>query len=281
MQLQRQAIEIAAIHETSRLVSQHNAHLEREVETLRIKSERHPSVDISSAQAAELTLQRVQEQLAATESQLLSQNRTIADLRASNSRLEHNESASRQLVEEARRREAAASSSEREVQLALRQAIEERNMSDYVVYEYADLVKSLEAKSNAKARASLSATSTLDASGLPSNPQASTNSTDPSTSRSTPLDSMVEGRNGLQKLVQEMSTETTRLHHELHTLHAQLESTKVELESCAAVGKEDRVKLASAQAELLKLQADDNAAAKLVSRYMWVTSLHRIRRRFI
>lgn len=139
-------------------MTQHNAHLEKEVEALRVKDEREPSADPPSAAGAELALLRAQERLLETEAQLLAQTRTINDLQASIVRHEAREVASRRLVEDARERANAVVAATRETRLALRQAIEERNMSDHVVHEYADLVKSLEAK---KSRASLSSVTSI------------------------------------------------------------------------------------------------------------------------
>lgn len=250
-------------------MSQHNAYLENELETLRLRSEQTPLVDTLSTHAAELSLERIKEQLSATQAQVLAQNRTIADLKTANSRLEHHNNEMKLVVEDSRRREAAANASQRETQLALRQAVEERNMSDHVVREYADLVKSIDAKSFARSRSSLSTGPTPDApieSPLSSNGNGAAN--DSVASKPTPLSSMVEGRQGLERLLRELNAETTRLHEELQHLHAQLEATKAELKASQSTGSDEFSRLADAQADLMRYQADDTAAAKLVSRYM-------------
>jgi len=226
-------------------------------------------VDILSARATELALERVKEQLSATQAQVLAQNGTIAELKTAYSRLGHYNNELQFIAEGSRRREAAASAAQRETQIALRQAVEERNMSDHVVHEYADLVKSIDAKNSAKSRPSLSTAPILDdstESTVPPNVNGS--STESVTSKPTPLNLMVEGRQGLQRLVQEMNAETTRLHEELQSLHAELESTKAELKASQSAGGDERSRLSAAQAELMRHQADDAAAAKLVSRYM-------------
>jgi len=200
---------------------------------------------------------------------VLAQNGTIAELKTAYSRLEHYSNELKSIAEGSRRREAAASVAQRETQIALRQAVEERNMSDHVVHEYADLVKSIDAKNSAKSRSSLSTgpiSNDATESAVPSNVNGS--STESVASKPTPLNSMVEGRQGLQRLVQEMNTETTRLHEELQSLHAELESTKAELKASQSAGGDERSRLSTAQAELMHHQTDDTAAAKLVSRYM-------------
>lgn len=207
----------------------------------------------------------------ATEAQLLAQNRSIADLRAANSRLEHNNTASQRLLDDARRKEAATKEAQREIRLALRQALEERNMSDHVVHEYADLVKSLEAKSISGPRAILSPEPVSETSATEPKPTISLDEdSHPPASHSTPLNAMIEGRNGLQKLVEDMSAETSRLHEQLQILHVQLETAKTEVTALQAVGAEDRQRLSATQSEILRHEADDTAAAKLVSRYMYV-----------
>lgn len=222
-----------------------------------------------SSRATELTLARVEEQLSATQAQVLAQRKTIADLTTANSRLEHYNNELKLVVEESRRRESATIISQRETQFALRQAIEERNMSDHVVHEYANLVKSLDAKSSSKSRSSLS---TIPPSDDPIEltipPNVNGSSSESVASRQTPLSLMVEGRQGLQRLVQEMSAETTRLHEELQRLHAQLETTKAELTALKFAGDDERSLLSAVRSELMQHQADDAAAAKLVSRYM-------------
>jgi hypothetical protein len=142
-------------------------------------------------------------------------------------------------------------------------------MSDHVVREYADLVKSIDAKSSVKSRSSLNTGPPPEhpaESTLPSNVNGTCSES--VTSKPTPLSSMVEGRQGLERLVREMNAETTRLHEELQGLHAQLEATKAELKALQSAGGDELSRLADAQAELMRHQADDVAAAKLVSRYM-------------
>ncbi|KAF8310218.1 hypothetical protein DL93DRAFT_2084809 [Clavulina sp. PMI_390] len=154
-------------------------------------------------------------------------------------------------------------------------------MSDYVVREYADLVKKLEGRKStsvpyANGSAHPNGTTTNGDSHAPQRPSESNASSQPISSAAAtttsanadPLKSMLEGRHGLQQLVTDMSSETTRLHASLADLHAQLDSAKAEIEALSETGEHDRQRLAETELELAKVRADDVGAAKLVSRYM-------------
>jgi predicted nucleic acid-binding Zn-ribbon protein len=281
LQLQRQALELANTQDTIRAIAQQNAYLEKEVENLRIigDSERDAQSSrnggTSSRHVSELTLalRRAQKRLTATEDLLLSRTKETADIRALNAQLEFRAIVEHKSLEEARQEAAAAKAAERDAQLALRQAIEERNMSDVVVHEYADLVKCLEGRTNASSTQNSTLTLSAPHSLPPLWQESAVGTAEPqiSTLSYSPLRSMLEGRQGLQKLIEEMNTETNRLHAEMANLHVQLENLGTELYSRQSAENADREKLAIAQVELMRYQADDTAAAKLVSRYMLVS----------
>lgn len=102
--------------------------------------------------------------------------------------------------------------------------------------------------------------------------------------RASPVDLMLEGRLGLQRLLEETNSESSRLHGELQNTISKLESCQAELVVAKNIAEEvsllhtyqtsysdpvkDRTKLALAQVELQQYRSDDSSAAKLVSRYM-------------
>lgn len=188
----------------------------------------------------------------------------MADLRATVAGLEFDAIVNRKAVEDAHKREVEARNGERDTQLALRQAVEERNMSDHVVFEYADLVKSMEGRSSVSSNHATSASVTPPT--ISTTPNGSSEPT--AASSVTPLRSMLEGRQGLQKLVEEANTETGRLHAQIAKLHNEVDELRSALASQESVESLDRQKLAEVQTDMARYQADDTAAAKLVSRYM-------------
>ena len=88
---------------------------------------------------------------------------------------------------------------------------------------------------------------------------------------------LAQGKIGLQKLLGEFGQETERLHAEIHDLQSELEVVKAQQDSERELAAQDRQALAYFQTEFEKLKLDDSTAAKMVSRYMWVSrvsSLH-------
>jgi len=82
---------------------------------------------------------------------------------------------------------------------------------------------------------------------------------------------LAQGRIGLQKLIGEFSEETERLHAKIYDLQSELELVKTQLESERKLAEQDRHTLARVQTEFDKLNLDDSTAAKMVSRYMYVS----------
>lgn len=124
-------------------------------------------------------------------------------------------------------------------------------MSDLVVVEYADLVRTLEGR-----KTSMSSISTVP--GTP----------DRNDSNSTLVDSLAEGRYGLQRLLEEYNSETERFAQEKFKLQCEISITSSNLEVERQGAEHDREQLAIALNDLDKYRADDNTAAKMVSRYM-------------
>ena len=171
---------------------------------------------------------------------------------------------------------------ERALMLRLRVAEEESRMMDRAVGEYADLVRSLERRQS------------LPSSPPPSRPQppdqppppppkeppshpAGTHASNGShagqdgSGKST-LEALDERIAELHKLAEEFGGTSEALRIEICRLQGELEEARVELEAERNAAKEERVRLSDALTELELLKHDDNAAAKMVSRYMYVQS---------
>jgi hypothetical protein len=82
--------------------------------------------------------------------------------------------------------------------------------------------------------------------------------------------SLAEGKLGLQRLLSEFSTAIEKLQTEIFCLHGEFATLQIQYEAERRNAELSRVQLANAQFELQKLRLDDNTAAKIVSRYMWV-----------
>ena len=147
---------------------------------------------------------------------------------------------------------------ERKVRLKLRTAEEQINMSDLVVKEYADLVRSLEGKLAMNHEAKSAPEVEVASQGGSSH---------------TPLSSLAgsrieEGKLGLQRLVSEFAEESDRLQREIAQLQNELCISKTRLEAQKKTAELHRLELAKIQTQLQKLKINDNTAAKMVSRYM-------------
>ena len=82
---------------------------------------------------------------------------------------------------------------------------------------------------------------------------------------------LAQGKVGLQRLIGEFSEETEKLHAKIYDLQSELELVKTQLESERKLAEQDRHTLSHVQTELDKLSLDDSTAAKMVSRYMYVS----------
>jgi hypothetical protein len=83
-------------------------------------------------------------------------------------------------------------------------------------------------------------------------------------------DSLVEGKLGLQRLLSEFSTITEKLQAEILHLHGEIAVSEAKHEAERQSTELCEKELARARFELQTLKLDDNAAAKMVSRYMSV-----------
>lgn len=159
-----------------------------------------------------------------------------------------------------RGREEAAKIRENQLEWRLRGAEEEKKMAEIAVGEYANLVRSMEA------RMGLGSTSTLvSTDGIKED---STEHHSGDAQGVTLADSLVEGKLGLKRLLSEFQSDTEELQRQLGQLRGELEVLKSNHEAERKGAQILHVELAKAQTELHKLKIDDNTAARMVSRYM-------------
>ena len=110
---------------------------------------------------------------------------------------------------------------------------------DLVLEEYADLVRTLEGRRTGDDRASRSS-----------------------------IDGLQNARLGLDKLLRDSNADSEKLHAEIAQLHETQEKLQLQLNAEKEAGDGLKRELAEAKLTLQKLERDDKAAAKMVSRYM-------------
>lgn len=256
LKLQRHSLEASQAIDHARALERENARLKEELAVLRA----HPDTTSSPAatQVPELTLalRRLSDKLTAMEKTLLARTKEVVDVQSELAGVQHELEAARALTAEARAREEEGLARERALEQKARAAEEERRMADLVVQEYADLVRKLEGRAKA----------------APSPPPTSSSSIDlhrSSDGSSTTLaDTLAEGKLGLQKLLEEFNGRNEQLQSDIAQLHGDNGLLFKELEVSREGARHDREELAKAVHELDKYRADDNTAAKMVSRYM-------------
>ncbi|KAK2466635.1 hypothetical protein APHAL10511_000893 [Amanita phalloides] len=242
----------------------HVTHLERENEVLRkeiavLRAHPHPDASpdahpaVSQVRQLTLSLRQLSDKLSHTEEALLARTTDLARALSKAKKARRSADDLHELAARMRQRQEEEMVIERELRLKLEMAEEEKRMSDLVVKEYADLVRSLERR--------LHAQSTLaeDDTFIP-------------TARRSPTPSLAEslekGKLGLQRLVAEFSEESERLRREISQLQNDLAESRTRAEAQKKIAEQHRLELAKVQTELQKLNIDDNTAAKMVSRYM-------------
>lgn len=124
---------------------------------------------------------------------------------------------------------------------------EERRIADEVVSQYAVLVRKMEGRK----------------------PALSEKQAMPSTDNSEDLKTYYQtGKLGIQRLLSDHEKATCSLHHRIDELERERAEEAVRVSAFITAADNDRKLLASAQDEIVRMQRDDNAAAKVVSRYM-------------
>ena len=209
-----------------------------------------------------LSLRRLSEKLTLTEDALSNKTAELAQANADLLKARLAAENAYELAARVRGREEAAVIRETDLQWRLKSAEEEKMMSLVAVGEYANLVRSMEA------RMGLGSTSTLvspDGTKVEGDLEKHYSG---DTSSVALANSLVEGKIGLKRLLSEFQSDTEELHHQLEQLRGELEGLKSTYDAERKGTHTLHQELAKAQAELHMLKIDDNTAAKMVSRYM-------------
>ena len=250
IQLQHASLEHATVLQRLHTLENENGLLREELHVHRSRAPGDKS-HRESLQVQELTLalRRLSDKLDLTEKALLNRNEELESSRSAQLAAKHAEEIAMQTTARLRSELEDCLARERELMNRLRASDEQRKMSDLVVEEYANLVRSLEGRPSLGSRAN--------------------RKNDDATPRSS-LDGLMHARQGLHKLLQDSNSDSEKLHADITRLHSDLDTVRSELEVERAAAQEDRRRLAQLQLEHHRLRPDDDTAAKIVSRYMYV-----------
>ncbi|KAK0496725.1 hypothetical protein EDD18DRAFT_174229 [Armillaria luteobubalina] len=240
VKLQRYALNTSNSHERLVQLERENALIKSELSVLRANphsnnSESHPAV--LQSQELTLSLRRLSDKLSLTEDALLERTTQLAEANTELAKSKDAAEGAYALAARIRGREEEGKVRERDLEKQLREVQEQNKMSDLVVREYADYVRSLDGRTSMSPR-------------LP------------------PNTSLSEAKSGIHKLFDDFSSESEELHAKVDHLEGELAIVHSKYEAEIRTKENNAVELAKAQAELEKLKLEDNSAAKMVSRYM-------------
>ncbi|KAL5529274.1 hypothetical protein ACEPAG_5259 [Sanghuangporus baumii] len=251
VQLRHQSLEHATLLQHLRALENENSFLRTELQVHRATGPVGAHRDALQVQELTLALRRLSDKLDLTERVLLERNEELASVQSERDSAKKAEAGAIETVKCLRSEVNASHARERDLASRVQASEEQRRMSDLVIEEYASLVRSLESGLEGR----FSSTSR-------------TNGSRAGDSTRNSLDGLMHARQGLKKLLQDSNHDSEQLHAEIDRLHGLLESTRSELEVERAMDLEHKQTLARIQLELHQLRCDDNAAAKMVSRYM-------------
>ncbi|EIW60406.1 uncharacterized protein TRAVEDRAFT_119887 [Trametes versicolor FP-101664 SS1] len=254
LKLQRHSLEASQAIEHARALERENARLKEEAAVLRANPDTSPTQATFQVPELTLALRRLSDKLTSVEEALLASTEELVHARSQLANGHNELEAARALAADARAREEEGLARERDLARKLKAAEEERRMSDLVVQEYADLVRKLDGRTRMPSDSS--STSSIDLQ-RPNNG-----------STATLVDSLAEGKSGLQRLLEEFNGDSERLETEITKLQGDNGQLYKELEVARLAAEHDRSELAKIRHELDKYHADDTTAAKMVSRYM-------------
>lgn len=209
-----------------------------------------------------LSLRRLSEKLTLTEDALSSKTTELAQANADLLKARLAVENAYELGARVRGREEAAKIRENELQWRLKSAEEEKRMSEVAVGEYANLVRSMEARMGLGSTSTLVSHHGTKVEEDPENPGSDDNL----------ANSLLEGKLGLKRLLSGFHSDTEELQRQLGQLRGELEVVKSNYEAERKGTQILHLELGKAQAELHMLKIDDSTAAKMVSRYMYSSS---------
>ncbi|KAJ3521556.1 hypothetical protein NM688_g9001 [Phlebia brevispora] len=247
VKLQRHSLEASEALERTHAVERENARLYEEIRTLRANPDLTPHPAALQVPELSLALRRLSDKLTYTEDLLLSRTNELAQTHNDLAKAQSDAAAAQEVAKQARAREEEGKARERDLERKARAVQEECRLADLALQEYADLVRNLEGRHSKGSVGSGQSSSDLNV---------------------TPLESLAEGKSGLQKLLNEFNSETERLSLEVNRLQAENELLKVKLDAERRIAETDRQRFSETTLELDRYKADDDTAAKMVSRYM-------------
>ncbi|KAI0647507.1 hypothetical protein C8Q79DRAFT_959824 [Trametes meyenii] len=254
LKLQRHSLEASQALDHARALERENARLKQEAVVLRANPDTNPTQATFQVPELTLALRRLSDKLTSVEETLAARTEELIDARSELAKAQNEIEVARALAEDARAREEEGLAREREIERKLKAAEEERRMADLVVQEYAELVRKLEGRARGPSSSSSASSVDLQRSGTGSTV--------------TLADNLSEGKLGLQRLLEEFNGQNERLEAEISKLHGDNALLYKELEVARLAAERDRIELTKASHELDLYRADDNTAAKMVSRYM-------------
>jgi hypothetical protein len=219
-----------------------------------------------------LALRRASDKLTLAEDALRERTAQFVDMQGDASRAHYAAENAFGVAAGARAREKEALVREHELMLRLRVAEEEGRMLDRAVREYADLVRALERRQSLPSSPPPPSPPPLKQLILPADGAHTSNGKPPEQDRSgeSTFESLQVRKEGLHKLSVEFEGSNKALRDEIGGLQIEFDGARSELEAERKAAEEVRLRLSNALAELERLKHDDNAAAKMVSRYMYV-----------
>lgn len=241
----------------AQLLLKHNARLREELASFRAHPDVTPTSDGLKVQELTLALRRLSDKLDFTEAALSTQVNECINARSDAVKASYSADASLSMVNKLQAQYQQQKLATDELKRRIRAVQTERDQSDVVISEYASLVRSLE--------------------GRLSTPDASTSSFGSGEKGATSSIGLgniypFQAQNSSQNVTQDIK-EVKALESENVILQDRITSLEIELEVEKKRSRSDRELRAASQQALHQLESDNNAAAKMVSRYMCVFTL--------
>ena len=270
--------------ERAQALERENAAARAELAALRAHPDSTPHPAELQLPELTLALRRASDKLTLAEDALRARTAQFVDMQGATSRAHYAAESAFGVAAAARAREEDALAHERGLTLRLRVVEEEGRLMDRVVREYADLVRTLERRQSLPVSSSSSSSSSSISPPPPPPPPKHSPAPVPASrthaSNGRPLEqqdksgssifgALQEQQAGLYRLAEEFEGVNEALRDEIGRLQVDLEGSRAELDAERKAAEEERLRLSNALAELERLKHDDNAAAKMVSRYMY------------
>jgi hypothetical protein len=263
VKLQRCSLDRANTHERAVILERENDWLKAELAILRSNpTPSHSNSSVEQVQQLTLSLRRLSEKLTLTEDALSKKTAELAQANAELLKARLATENAYELAARARGREEAVMVRETELQWRLKSAEEAKMISLVAVGEYANLVRSLEARMGLGSTSTLVSPDGNKVEGILDKHYSG------DTLSVALANSLADEKLGFKRLLSKFHSDTAELHRQLGQLRGELEVIKSNHEVERKGAHILHLELAKAQAELHMLKIDDNTAAKMVSRYM-------------